>query len=359
MAWIEMTDRLGTHPQIVQAGLSGWLFTCGLWYCCAHGTDGRIPREALRVLAPGLHTPEKHAARLVAVGLWHEQPEGYQVTDLSSFARSAPALTCASCGRPFPPSNARSRYCSPACRSLAYRRRHERRDAADRHARVTDDRDERHGGVTDNRDARVTDASRLRDGSPSPHTPLPTPRTADLSTADLCTAQDPQSSTGAERGEEREKGREGVTDASRMRDGHPLRDAAEPRWVRPAPSGTRPRPLIDGPAIRRHGTHRRCYPDRGLCVTPWVWDELVGRLGGLREDAEDRLGDWMDAEVAALGDAPVGDEADRWWRKRFAGWVGVEPTPASPSREGRGERTARVYREVAAKLAGDAPGGQS
>lgn len=91
--------------------------------------------------------------------------------------------------------------------------------------------------------------------------------------------------------------------------------------------GTMPAPLIDGRSLRRHGQHARCYLERGLCVTPWVWEELVGRLGGDASTREARLRVWMDGEVLSIGDLAIGDPPDAWWRKRFARWQGVDVMP--------------------------------
>ena len=113
-------------------------------------------------------------------------------------------------------------------------------------------------------------------------------------------------------------------------------------------------PLIDGHAIRRHAQHKRCYTARGLCVTPWVWDELLGRLGGDASTQPARLGAWMDSEIAASGTAPIGDKPDDWWRKRFAAWVGVAAMPTNHAGKGNASRDAalRVVQRLHA-----APGG--
>lgn len=81
MAWLRIDDRFRTHPKMQRAGIAGWLAFCGICYCREHLTDGLIPREAVATLAPGLSNPSKHAAKLVEVGLWHEEPDGFRVHD--------------------------------------------------------------------------------------------------------------------------------------------------------------------------------------------------------------------------------------------------------------------------------------
>lgn len=105
-------------------------------------------------------------------------------------------------------------------------------------------------------------------------------------------------------------------------------------------------PIIDGRAMRRHGQHRRCYEARGLCITPWVWEELCGRIGGDPATAPKRVAAWADAEVASTGTQPIGDPPDTWWRKRFAQWQGVEAMPAST----KGTRTMAAGARVQSAL---------
>ena len=82
MAWLRIDDRVRTHPKIAEAGpAAAWLWFCGICYCREHLTDGAIPRSVVSSLAMNLSQPAKHAARLVAVGLWHDTPNGYSVHD--------------------------------------------------------------------------------------------------------------------------------------------------------------------------------------------------------------------------------------------------------------------------------------
>jgi len=88
--------------------------------------------------------------------------------------------------------------------------------------------------------------------------------------------------------------------------------------------------LINGRSQRQHGTHWRCYEARGLCITPWIGEELMARLGGDESTRRERLKAWADAKVAATGDHTIGDKPDDWWRKQFAKDHGVESS--TPSR---------------------------
>jgi hypothetical protein len=116
----------------------------------------------------------------------------------------------------------------------------------------------------------------------------------------------------------------------------------------PLPTPSYPPPLIDGRSMRRHGQHARCYEARGLCITPWVWEELVGRIGGDPATAKARLAAWADGEVASTGQQSIGDAPDTWWRKRFAAWQGVEANPSSKPTQG--VRLAGVFADTMQKL---------
>lgn len=82
MAWLRIDDRVRTHPKIAQAGpAAAWLWFCGICYCREHLTDGHIPKPVVSGLALNLPNPQRHASRLVAVRLWHEHPDTFEVHD--------------------------------------------------------------------------------------------------------------------------------------------------------------------------------------------------------------------------------------------------------------------------------------
>lgn len=63
------------------------LFTLCLCYCDRQLTDGRIPRRALRVIAPGIDCG-KAMAELERVGLMAPTPDGWTVPDYLEWQRS-------------------------------------------------------------------------------------------------------------------------------------------------------------------------------------------------------------------------------------------------------------------------------
>lgn len=94
--------------------------------------------------------------------------------------------------------------------------------------------------------------------------------------------------------------------------------ALEPVW-RPAPSpGQRSEALIDGAALRRHGNHAWCADRDGLCVPFFLHMEFIGK--SQRTDVE--LKCWYAAIVREFGSQPIGEDSLKFWRNRFARWIG-------------------------------------
>lgn len=83
----------------------------------------------------------------------------------------------------------------------------------------------------------------------------------------------------------------------------------------------RPKPIINGAELRRHGQHAWCDFDRGLCVPYGLHDEF--RKKGLKSDAE--LKAWYPLIVQAVAGKPVGDDLFRFWQTAFGQWVGTIP----------------------------------
>jgi hypothetical protein len=88
--WIKIFNALPANPKYLMAGdRACWLAICGLCYSNEHLTDGFIAAPVLPVAAPGVKGPEKLAAKLVEVGLWHPVDGGWQIHDYGDYQRSA------------------------------------------------------------------------------------------------------------------------------------------------------------------------------------------------------------------------------------------------------------------------------
>lgn len=75
MVWFRVDDNLAFHPKVMQAGNSAM----GLWvragsWCAQQLNDGVVPREIVTALGGN----DLVADDLVAAGLWHEHPKGYE-----------------------------------------------------------------------------------------------------------------------------------------------------------------------------------------------------------------------------------------------------------------------------------------
>lgn len=83
MTWAKFCDGFLDHPKVLRAGEDAAnLFMRGCIWCNKHLTDGAIPREALRALT-NRRDATALAGKLVAVRLWEETADGWQVHDWS------------------------------------------------------------------------------------------------------------------------------------------------------------------------------------------------------------------------------------------------------------------------------------
>ena len=74
MTWFRVDDTFYSHPKVIAAGnaATGLWIRGGTW-CAQHLTDGHITTESARSLGT-----RKEINRLVEVGLWIEEPGGYE-----------------------------------------------------------------------------------------------------------------------------------------------------------------------------------------------------------------------------------------------------------------------------------------
>jgi hypothetical protein len=85
LPWVRLDSNFGTHDKIapLQQTADGRsaivLYVCALGYSGGHGTDGMIPRHALKFIAPGLPKAERLAVILVESRLWDYTDGGWQI----------------------------------------------------------------------------------------------------------------------------------------------------------------------------------------------------------------------------------------------------------------------------------------
>lgn len=87
MIYIE--DTMPAHPKALAAGGEAmWLWAWGLGYCHQMGSQGTIPKPAVRGCA-SVSNPIRRARKLVEVGLWEEKGGDFVVHDWYPFNRRA------------------------------------------------------------------------------------------------------------------------------------------------------------------------------------------------------------------------------------------------------------------------------
>lgn len=92
---------------------------------------------------------------------------------------------------------------------------------------------------------------------------------------------------------------------------------------RPVNPHSKPTNLVNGAAIREHGTHAWCSPREGFCVRASQHREFLGKSG--RSDEELRA--WYAGTVERYTGVGVGEDSFTFWRNEFAAWVGVATSP--------------------------------
>lgn len=87
LPWVRLDANIGTHDktlELLEHKLGPQAFTlyvCSIGWAGGHGSDGHIPKHALRALAPPLRGPEKLAQLLVDVRLWEYVEGGWQIVN--------------------------------------------------------------------------------------------------------------------------------------------------------------------------------------------------------------------------------------------------------------------------------------
>ena len=85
LPWVRLDANIGTHDKTLELldhklGAQAFtLYVCSSGWAGGHGTDGHIPKHALRAIAPSLRAPDKLAQILVDVRLWEYVEGGWMI----------------------------------------------------------------------------------------------------------------------------------------------------------------------------------------------------------------------------------------------------------------------------------------
>lgn len=91
MMWARFDSQMPHHAKVRRAGAeAAMLWVCGICYCNAHSTNGRIDKD----MVPGLYLPllraaERLALKLCQVGLWADRGAFYEVHDYEQYQGDA------------------------------------------------------------------------------------------------------------------------------------------------------------------------------------------------------------------------------------------------------------------------------
>lgn len=110
---------------------------------------------------------------------------------------------------------------------------------------------------------------------------------------------------------------------------------------------SKPTNLINGAELRRHGQHRWCDHDRGMCV-PYALHENFQKRG---QKSDSDLLAWYPTVIAKMNGQPLGDDLFDFWRNQFGAWVGLASKKSS-SFETKNDRRKRVFNEFREKHRG-------
>ncbi len=91
LAWVRLDTAFPRNHKILllldgrEGHRTAFVYLCGLAYAGEQGTDGFIPKPALRIL----HGRPADAVRLVDVGLWNESAGGWEVNDWNEYQQTS------------------------------------------------------------------------------------------------------------------------------------------------------------------------------------------------------------------------------------------------------------------------------
>jgi hypothetical protein len=90
MPWVRFDDQFPWHLKVSRLSDAAFrLHTSAVCWSSRHLTDGQIPHDGLRDVAPRVRQPMKAADELVSVGLWRTEEAGWIIHDYLDYQPSA------------------------------------------------------------------------------------------------------------------------------------------------------------------------------------------------------------------------------------------------------------------------------
>lgn len=288
--WLKVVANITTQEKFITAGpVAGWLWLGGVGYCRMNTTDGFIPKTVVPGLVPGLKGAYRHAAALVAAGLWEDAVGGYRVHDYFDF--------------------------NPSKAQVEHWRQKDKDRKREERASASEDCPDGQSPAVQTDNARTSDEcpdgrlTRVRDTRGAQRASSPSLSESLQGSAVEKAEPSPSAPTPDDTGRVVSSG-----------------VAWNPRGAPISGRGT----LHDGGLARTHAMHAFCGR---LCV-PWgLHSDFQARLGGA--DPAARLLAWYPTVLARYADQALGDDLFAFWRNEFAAFVGtVTSKPAAATGKG-------------------------
>lgn len=84
MTWVKIDDRFEGHPKVIRAGYQAiGVYILALTHSAGHLTNGHVSPEWVKRVAGG--QAKKMSDKLVSVGLWEPNGDGWTIHDYFEF----------------------------------------------------------------------------------------------------------------------------------------------------------------------------------------------------------------------------------------------------------------------------------
>lgn len=93
MVWVKLDDGFFDHPKAIAAGPLARELNFAAWcWSAANLTDGHIPSHVLPLIAAKAGVKPGVSGRLIEVGLWRTNGDGWEINDFLVYNKSRRAV---------------------------------------------------------------------------------------------------------------------------------------------------------------------------------------------------------------------------------------------------------------------------